>query len=197
MFLETICIQDGVAQHLDFHQLRIDETFEQFYPEWEAFDVIDLVNSLKLPAIGIHRLRIVYEEDPIKIEINPYVEKEIKTFRIVDSGEIDYGFKWSDREFFTQILGLHSEVDEIIFTKDGKIQDCTIANLAFLKDGVWYTPEDPLHWGTTRARLIVEEKIEEADIFVEDLALYERICLINVFRPLDSKYSLLVADVIL
>ncbi|MEY3855300.1 MAG: hypothetical protein RIS68_1314, partial [Bacteroidota bacterium] len=26
MFLETICIQDGQAQHLDFHQLRIDET---------------------------------------------------------------------------------------------------------------------------------------------------------------------------
>jgi 4-amino-4-deoxychorismate lyase len=196
MFLETICIQDGVAQHLDFHQLRIDETFEQFYPEWEAFDVVGLVNSLEIPSSGTHRLRIVYEEDPIQIEVIPYLEKEIKTFQLVESGEIDYGFKWSDREFFKQILELHPGVDEVIFTKDGKIQDCSIANLAFLKDGIWYTPEDPLHWGTTRARLIVEEKIEEADILVEELGQYERICLINVFRPLDLKRSLLVADVI-
>ena len=197
MFLETICIQDGAAQHLDFHQLRIDETFDHFYPEWEAFDVVELVKSLELPTSGIHRLRIVYEEDPIQIEILPYVEKEINTFRLVDSGEIDYGFKWSDREFFKQILAHYPDVDEVIFTKDGKIQDCTIANLAFLKEGIWYTPEDPLHWGTTRARLIVEEKIEEADIFVEDLAQYERICLINVFRPLDMEHSLFLADAIL
>jgi len=197
MFLETICIQDGQAQHLDFHQLRIDETFEQFYPDWEAFDVVELVHSLEIPENGTHRLRIVYEEDPIQIEIIPYVEKTIRTFRLVESGEIDYGFKWSDREFFAQILGLHSDVDEVIFTKDGKIQDCSIANLAFLKEGIWYTPEDPLHWGTTRARLIVEEKIEEADIFVEELDQYERICLINVFRPLDLAHSLLVAEAIL
>jgi hypothetical protein len=42
----------------------------------------------------------------------------------------------------------------------------------------------------------VEEKIEEADILVEELGQYERICLINVFRPLDLNHSLLVADVI-
>ena len=142
-------------------------------------------------------MRIVYEEDPIQIEILPYIEKEINTFRLVESGEIDYGFKWSDREFFKQILALYPDVDEVIFTKDGKIQDCTIANLAFLKEGIWYTPEDPLHWGTTRARLIVEEKIEEADIFVEDLAQYERICLINVFRPLDMEHSLFLSQAIL
>jgi 4-amino-4-deoxychorismate lyase len=197
MYLETICIQNGAAKHLDFHQLRIDETFDHFYPEWEAFDVVELVKSLELPTSGTHRLRIVYEEDPIQIEILPYIEKEINTFRLVDSGEIDYGFKWSDREFFKQILALYPDVDEVIFTKDGKIQDCTIANLAFLKEGIWYTPEDPMHWGTTRARLIVEEKIEEADIFVDDLAQYERICLINVFRPLDMEHSLFLSQAIL
>ena len=71
MYLETICIQNGAAQHLDFHQLRIDETFDHFYPEWEAFDVVELVKSLELPTSGTYRLRIVYEEDPIQIEILP------------------------------------------------------------------------------------------------------------------------------
>ena len=127
----------------------------------------------------------------------PYIEKEIKTFHLVESGEIDYGFKWAERGFFQTFLASQPEADEVIFVKDGKAQDCTVANLAFLKEGIWYTPEDPLHWGTTRARLIVEEKIEEADIFVEELDQYEQICLINVFRPLDLAHSLLVAEAIL
>lgn len=196
-FLETICIQDGKAQHLDFHQMRINETFDQFFQEWEPFDVAALVSEQSLPTEGTHRLRIVYQEDPETIEIIPYTHKDVKRFALVDTGEIDYGFKWAERDFFQTILESHPEADEVIFVKDGKVQDCSIANLAFLKDGVWYTPEDPLHWGTTRARLIIEEEIEETDIFVEELESYDRICLINVFRPLSLENSLSVADSIL
>ena len=196
-FLETICIQDGQAQHLDFHQMRINETFDQFFPEWEPFDVAELVAEKELPAQGTHRLRITYQEDPETIEILPYVKKEIQRFALVDTGEIDYGFKWAERGFFQTFLEAHPEADEVIFVKDGKVQDCTVANLAFLKEGIWYTPEDPLHWGTTRARLIIEEELEETDILVEELATYERVCLINVFRSLELENSLSVAESIL
>jgi len=196
-FLETICIQDGQAQHLDFHQMRINETFDQFFPEWESFDVAELVSEKELPAQGTHRLRITYQEDPETIEILPYVKKEIKLFALVETGEIDYGLKWAERGFFQTFLEAHPEADEVIFVKDGKVQDCTVANLAFLKEGIWYTPEDPLHWGTTRARLIIEEELEETDILVEELASYERVCLINVFRKLSLENSLSVAESIL
>lgn len=196
-FLETICIQDGKAQHLDFHQMRVNETFDQFFTEWEPFDVEEIIAELTLPSEGTHRLRITYQEDPETIEILPYTKKKIKRFALVDTGEIDYGFKWSERGFFQTFLEAHPEADEVIFVKDGKIQDCSMANLAFLKEGIWYTPEDPLHWGTTRARLIIEEEIEETDILVEEIASYERVCLINVFRPLSMENSLSVADSIL
>jgi 4-amino-4-deoxychorismate lyase len=196
-FLETICIQDGQAQHLDFHQMRINETFDKFFPEWEPFDVVELVAEKELPAQGTHRLRITYQEDPETIEILPYVKKEIQRFALVDTGEIDYGLKWTERGFFQTFLEAHPEADEVIFVKDGKVQDCTVANLAFLKEGIWYTPEDPLHWGTTRARLIIEEELEETDILVEELATYERVCLINVFRSLELENSLSVAESIL
>jgi len=196
-FLETICIQNGQAQHLDFHQMRVNETFEQFFQEWEPFEVAELVAEQALPAEGIHRLRIIYQEDPEKIEILPYTKKEVKRFALVDTGEIDYGFKWAERGFFQTFLNAHPEADEVIFVKDGKIQDCSMANLAFLKEGIWYTPEEPLHWGTTRARLIIEEEVEEAEILVEELASYERVCLINVFRKLSVENSLSVAESIL
>ena len=47
-----------------------------------------------------------------------------------------------------------------------------------------------MHWGTTRARLLVEDQVEETDILVAELAQYERICLINVFRPLSIENSI-------
>ncbi len=196
-FLETICIQNGQAQHLDFHQMRVNETFEQFFQEWEPFDVEELVAEQVLPTEGTHRLRITYQEDPETIEILPYMKKEVNRFALVDTGEIDYGFKWAERGFFQTFLDAHPEADEVIFVKDGRIQDCSMANLAFLKEGIWYTPEEPLHWGTTRARLIIEEEVEEAEILVEELASYERVCLINVFRPLSVENSLSVAESIL
>lgn len=196
-FLETICIQDGKAKHLDFHQMRVNETFNQFFPELEPLDLEELVAEQSLPIEETHRLRITYQEDPETIEIIPYTHKDIKRFALVDTGEIDYGLKWSERGFFKTFLEAHPEADEVIFVKDGKVQDCSIANLAFLKEGIWYTPEDPLHWGTTRARLIIEEEVEETDILVEELESYERVCLINVFRPLSMEYSLSVAESIL
>ncbi len=195
-FLETICINNGKAQHLDYHQMRVNETFDAFFPEWEPFDVSEEVAKVILPQEGMHRLRITYTEDPQKMEVLPYEPKNVKTFALVASGEIDYGFKWAERGFFQSILEAHPEADEVIFHKDGIIQDCTIANLAFLKDGIWYTPEAPLHWGTTRARLLVEDQVEETDILVSELDQYERICLINVFRPLSFEYSIAIKDAI-
>lgn len=195
-FLETICISNGKAQHMDFHQMRVNETFDTFFPEWEPFDLAEEVEKVDLPKEGIYRLRLTYTEDPQTVEVIPYEAKNVQKMKLIDSGEIDYGFKWADREFFKTILEAHPDADEVIFHKDGIIQDCTIANLAFLKDGIWYTPEAPMHWGTTRARLLVEDEVEETDILVSKLDQYERICLINVFRPLSIENSVAITDAI-
>lgn len=52
------------------------------------------------------------------------------------------------------------------------------------------TPEAPMYRETTRARLLVEDQVEETDILVSELDQYERICLINVFRPLSIENSI-------
>jgi 4-amino-4-deoxychorismate lyase len=88
-------------------------------------------------------------------------------------------------------------VDEVIITQNGVVKDCTIANLAFYKEGKWYTPRIPLLKGTTRARLIEEGKIQEVDIFMDQIHSYSHICLINVFRELSLEKSLLVSNSIL
>ncbi len=192
-FLETIFIENGQAKHLDYHQMRINDVFHDFYPHESILQIDELFSSFDLPALGRFRARVIYEDHWIKSEIIPYQEKQIQRLKIVELGEYDYTYKWADRSYFSDVLLQHNEVDDVVFTQNGLIKDCTIANLAFLKDGIWYTPKQPMLNGTTRRRLIDEEKIQEADIFIENLASYSHICLINVFRPLSLEKSLLVS----
>ena len=183
-FLETICIENGLLKNLPYHQKRVNDTFESMYPDGVPFDLSDALSKQNVPSSGIYRIRIIYEEQIKSIEFIPYQEKKIASLKIVNSGEFDYGFKWADRTYFAQTLA-------------EKIQDCTRANLAFFKNGIWYTPKNPLHWGTTRTRLIDEKKIQETDIFLNELSSYSHICLINVFRELSLAKSLSVSAAIL
>ena len=196
-FLETIRIENGLLKNLTYHQKRVNDTFESIYSDRVPFDLSEALLKQNIPSSGIYRVRIIYEEQIKSIEFIPYQEKKIVTLKIVNTGEFDYGFKWADRSYSEQNLAENNEVDEVIFELDGKIQDCTIANLAFFKNGIWYTPKNPLHWGTTRARLIDENKIQETDIFLNELSSYSHICLINVFRELSLAKSLSVSAAIL
>ena len=196
-FLETICVENGLLKNLPYHQKRVNDTFESIYPGLASFDLNETLGKQTIPTSGIYRARVIYEEQIKSIEFIPYQEKKISSLKIINSGEFDYGFKWADRSYFEHVLSENKEADEVIFELEGKIQDCTIANLAFLKNGIWYTPKNPLHWGTTRARLMDENKIQETDILVDELSSYSHICLINVFRELSLTKSLSVSVAIL
>lgn len=196
-FLETVFIENGQAQHLEYHQMRINDVFEDFYTNEPILQIDQLFSSLDLPNIGKYRARIIYENQWLKTEILPCQEKNIQRLKMVELGEYDYTYKWEDRSYFSEILIQNKEVDEVIFTQNGLIKDCTIGNLAFLKDSIWFTPKQPMLNGTTRRRLIDENKIQELDIFIQDLPSYSHICLINVFRPLSFEKSLLISESIL
>ncbi|MHA8066848.1 aminotransferase class IV [Aquirufa sp. ROCK2-A2] len=196
-FLETVFIENGQAQHLEYHQMRINDVFEDFYTNEPILQIDQLFSNLDLPNFGKYRARIIYENQWLKTEILPYQEKNIQRLKTVELGEYDYTYKWEDRSYFSEILIQNKEVDEVIFTQNGLIKDCTIGNLAFLKDSIWFTPKQPMLNGTTRRRLIDENKIQELDIFIQDLPSYSHICLINVFRPLSFEKSLLISESIL
>jgi len=195
--LETFNIKNGQVLHLDFHQQRVDRSLFDLYQIDKGFSLINFFENQQLPSQGMFRGRLVYEEQIKSFEIIPYQEQFIKTFKLVDCGSYDYSYKWADRSFFADQKSKFPEVDEIIFYSNHTIQDCTIANLAFLKNGVWYTPKSPLLKGTTRERLLSTNQIQELDIFVHEIDQFDRICLINVFRELSLENSLSLAACIL
>ncbi|MEY4382871.1 MAG: Aminodeoxychorismate lyase [Bacteroidota bacterium] len=194
--LETFKIENGKIAHLAYHQARVNRSLLDLYQLENSFSIEDFIKTQALPTSGIYRGRLLYEEEIKHFEILPYKEQHIQTFQLVDAGEYEYPYKWADRDFFAAQKKLHQS-DEIIYFSNNKIQDCSIANLAFLKNGQWYTPKSPMLAGTTRARLLDEHKIQELDIFTDEIHQYERICLINVFRELSFENSLLLADCIL
>lgn len=195
--LETFHVINGEVQHLSYHQERVNNALRDLYQIENGFSLADFFAKQDLPKEGTFRGRLLYEEEIKSFELIPYEEANIQTFTLVEVGEYEYPYKWADRSYFAEQKKFHTESDEVIFHQKGKIKDCTIANLAFLKEGIWYTPKDPMLAGTTRARYIREHKLQELDIFVEDIAQFERICLINVFRPLLIEKSLSLPHCIL
>ena len=88
-FLETICIENGLLKNLPYHQKRVNETFESFYPDLIPFDLSQVLSKQNIPSAGIYRLRIIYEEQIKSVEFIPYQEKKIATLKILNNGEFD------------------------------------------------------------------------------------------------------------
>jgi 4-amino-4-deoxychorismate lyase len=168
--LETIKCLDGEVYHLAYHQDRVNRSRKTL-----GFDT-SLTLEITPPKKGLFRCRVVYEEKIEKIEYLPYTAKKIKRFKLVTS-ELEYALKYEDR---TALNNLHDEsADEIIIIKNGLVTDTSIANICFYNGEVWLTPKTPLLKGTTRQRLLDENKIQEADIHVDKIGSYKKLALMN------------------
>ena len=177
-YLETIRILDGVAQHLEYHQERLDKALE-------AKNIHTLSELIKAPTLELLRCRIVYDRKSISIEYLPYVKRDIRSLKLLHNDAISYDKKYENREELLALFALKEQCDDILIVKNTLITDTSIANIA-LFDGVrWYTPKTPLLKGTTRARLLSEGKITEADIAVEELSSFKKIALMNAMINFD------------
>ena len=183
MFIETIRIENGKPAHLPYHQARFDRTRRHHYPKAA---VIDLAAAITPPDIdGILKCRILYDREILKIDYTPYTPRPVRTLELVES-DIDYAFKYADRAALDALFAQRGDADDILIVKNGRVTDTTIANIAFLKNGVWYTPDTPLLPGTTRARLLDEGRLTPVTVTPDVLDTFESFALLNAmigFHP--------------
>ena len=109
MFLETICIKNRAVQNLKEHISRMKKTAAHFgfsAPELPSLDVL-LPESLRDKKI---KCRIVYKETIRNIEFEAYKPKVIRSLMLVDAGNIDYRFKYSDRFELNALTKSTSEI---------------------------------------------------------------------------------------
>ena len=176
-YLETIRIEEGRACHLPYHNQRMNETRAH----------LGLSDGLDLEAVigdvssyqQRTRCRIVYDTEIRSVEFFPYQIRSVKTLRLVEDNQVDYGCKYADRSALNRCFAQRGACDDVLIVQNGDVTDTTIANVAFWNGETWFTPSTPLLKGTMRASLLDSHQIQEAKIRVEDLSHFSRLRLFN------------------
>ncbi len=195
-FLESIKIKDGFPCNLDWHQSRLNKTFQKFFPQIPAWQLTEIICPQNLNLQQVYKCRLIYDQQRTKIEYLPYQRTNIKSFKLVDIGEFEYPYKFADRSFFQEIKNKHKDAEEFILIKSGMITDTTYSNLVFQNEQGLFTPSVPLLPGTMRAKLLSLGQIKLAKIGVKDLSNYKNFYLINALLGEDLQHPYAV-DVII
>ena len=181
-FLETIKIVDGEIFNLEYHQKRYESVLESL----DIKNIQNLGDFINPPAWGLYRCRLVYDKENIEVAYHEYKKREIKSLKLIFENDIEYAQKSTDRKGIEALFKAREEGDDILVIKNLFVTDTSIANIAFqTSSGEWVTPKNPLLKGTTRARLLDEGKIKEADIKVQELRGFSKVALLNAMIDFD------------
>jgi len=186
--LETIKVDQGKPFFISFHNERFNKTRLELFGIQENLDLSTIINP---PDLNCYRCRIVYSKKIEKIEFIPYQPRIFKIFQIVYDDHIDYEYKYLDRSAIQKLEQFKQEVDDILIIKQGLITDTSIANVAFFDGEQWITPANPLLKGTTRERLLQENKIQTKMIDLKEIKKYSKMALMNAllgFTVLEEFY---------
>jgi 4-amino-4-deoxychorismate lyase len=178
-FFESIRVNDGVVENLNFHQARVNKTLNAFDASQHSIDLTKIIQQLVLPTLGLFKLRISYDlNGNSEAKCNPYQYKQINDFALVDIKGHRYDYKYANRDWINEALAQYGK-DEIIMHDDGLIKDCSYTNIVFFDGANWYTPESPLLEGTQREKLIQEGIITPKALYVSEVPNFQKFKCIN------------------
>ena len=187
-FLETIKSLDGEIFNLSYHQQRYESVLKSFnISKFKSLKVY-----LKPPKSGLYRCRLTYDSQNVEVTYHKYKKREINSLKLVYDDKINYPKKASNRDAIDKLFQERDCCDDILIIKNNLVTDTSIANVAFYREGLWFTPSQPLLEGTTRKRLLESKIIIEKDIRVEDINKYSKIAFMNAMIDFDiiTKYNL-------
>lgn len=98
---ETIRIQDGIPQHLHYHDLRLNHTRKALFGIDQEITLAE--HLTQLPPKGLYRAKVIYDAERISTHYYRYRPKSITTLYLVEA-DIDYSYKYLDRAPFTKLL---------------------------------------------------------------------------------------------
>ncbi len=185
-YFETIKCDDYEVYNLAYHNKRISNT---------VFLNLNLSEYIYAPNNKLLKCKVIYNEEGIKeVTYQTYKKREINSFKLIVDDTINYRKKSVNREQIDYLFSKKDKADEIIIIKNDLVTDTSIANIAIFDGTSWLTPKTPLLFGTTRARLLEEHEIIEANITVDMLLKSKKLALLNAMIGIDIKkdYSFLL-----
>ncbi len=185
-FVETIKCSDGKLVNLQYHQSRFDLARKAHFRPCAGINLSEALNVPDEFKVGLFRCRVIYSRSIEKIEFLSHQYRVVQSLKLVESNDIDYRYKYTDRQQLQNLFDRRGTCDDILIVKNGYISDSFIANVIFFDGKKWWTPNTPLLPGTQRARLIYEKKIFVCPITPDDLYKYQKAGLINAMQDLND-----------
>ncbi len=178
-FIESIKLQDGKFYRIALHQARVDKVFADFYPAVKPINLVELLIKSDFPETGIHKCRIVFDSEMQSLEYIPYVRREIKSLKLVETDMETLPYKIEDRTKLDIAFAKREACDDVLMIRNDLLTDTSYSNIALFDGENWITPKSPLLFGVNRAQLVAENKLIQKDIKVSELFNFQRISLFN------------------
>ncbi len=194
-FIETIRIENGNIELLDYHNERFNATRKLFYCVEDELDLATFINLPEIYKKALVKCRIVYDLEIRDIKFSFYEAQNIMRLKLVKAS-INYSHKSTDRIHLEQLKNSAFPAVEVLIVNDGKISDTSFSNIIFLKNKHWFTPDSPLLAGVRREFLLNEGIIEELSIRPADLKNFDAFMLINAMLPFDKTRALAIQNII-
>lgn len=189
-FIETLRLEDGKVQLEPLHQARMERTARDLGFVCPPMPPLEQLCPEPLRK-GRVKCRFVYRETIRELSFTPYTPRIIHMFAPVSLPVgYTYSYKSTDREVLNRLKEGCAADEVLLVDSEGRITDCSFANLAFHREGRWYTPNTPLLEGTATISH-PRGAAHPCTIRVADLEGYDQIQPINAMLPLPLKDSCL------
>jgi 4-amino-4-deoxychorismate lyase len=184
--LESIRCNDGKFPLLHYHQQRVRKTYAKLWPDAEVPDLQRHLHNYPIPSKGLYKCRILYGISMQEPDYQPYILRPPKKLLLVVADHFDYSLKWSDRSNLDRLYDQKGDCDDVLIVKNGLITETTSCNIAFLRQGQWFTPSKPLLEGVRRMSLLDLKLIVTMDIPTEHINQFTHFKLFNAMIGWDD-----------
>jgi 4-amino-4-deoxychorismate lyase len=177
--VESVRIENRQLHHIELHNQRLNRAIQRMFGIENKIcleEIIDLPANLMEER---YKCRVTVSPESINVEIKPYIQREIKTLKIVHDKEIDYSFKTDNRQQLDAAFEKRDGCDDIIIVKNGCVTDSWATNILLFDGHDWITSDTPLLEGVQREYLLSQNQIKKRRVWVTDLPSYQKIKLIN------------------
>ncbi len=186
LLFESIRVANGKYENLVYHEQRMRRSLKELCGHDEFFDLENYLNRIPVPAGALYKCKLIYDEQTRSVELTEYHPRSIKSLKVVEHDRINYEFKYVNRKTLDDLFSQRGECDDILIIRDGIVTDTSYANVAFRKGDEWLTPYEPLLRGTMRQQLLEYNKIQEAEITLDEIKKFDAIKLFNAMILFDS-----------
>lgn len=185
--IESIRIDQNGIHNLSKHEQRMNVSRKALFNIDSPVLLRHYIHFPKLGKDQILKCRVIYDRDILKIEYISYLKKDINRLKIVYDDEIEYNYKYENRDHLNKLLAQKGDCEDVLIVKYGLITDTSFCNIVFFDGENWVTPRSPLLKGTMRTLLLENGKIFERDILIEDIFKFEKFKLINAMFAFQDK----------